>query len=353
MELVNFAVNVYLMNTLLLFLFLFFSLNSLQSQIISNVQATQTGKNIIVTYDLTGSQSSDEFDVALYCSENSGQLFNGPLVGVTGDVGQKIKSGYGKKITWNVLADKEKLSGNRIVFEVRANKTEPFSIEMVFVNGGLFTMGCTSKQTDCGDDEKPAHQVTVSDFYIGKYEVTEKQWRDVMGSDPTELYFKDCDNCPVEKVSWNDVQKFINKLNQKTGKNYRLPTEAEWEYAARGGISTSKAYATKYAGGNNLSDVGWYSDNSSSKTHPVGQKKENELGIYDMTGNVWEWCSDWYSKYGKSSQTNPKGPETGSRRVLRGGSWSDYLQVCRVSWRDRYDPDYCNLNVGFRLVLSL
>jgi len=149
-------------------------------------------------------------------------------------------------------------------------------IEMVFVKGGTFTMGCTSEQgNDCDDDEKPAHQVTLSDFYIGKYEVSQKQWKTIMGSNPS--YFSNCDNCPVEKVSWNDIQEFIKKLNQKTGKSYRLPTEAEWEYAARGGAQ-SRGY--KYSGSNNLVDVGWYGDNSGSKTHPVGQKKANELVPY-------------------------------------------------------------------------
>jgi len=326
---------------------------SLHSQTIQNVQASQSGKNIIITYDLTGSQNNDEFDVSLYCSENSGQTFNGPLTSVSGDIGQKIKPGYSKQITWNVLTDREKLSGSRIVFEVRANKTNQYGIEMVFVKGGTFTMGCTGEQSDCGDDEKPTHQVTVSDFYMGKYEVTQKQWKDIMGNNPS--YFKDCDNCPVEQVSWNDVQEFIQKLNQKTGKKYRLPAEAEWEYAARGGASTGSASATKYAGSNKLDEVGWYTSNSSSKTHPVGQKKANELGIYDMTGNVWEWCSDWYgSDYYKNSPVkDPRGPSSGSRRVLRGGGWSNGPQDCRVAIRHYNRPDLRYYHYGFRLSLSL
>ncbi|GHT29262.1 hypothetical protein AGMMS49574_05550 [Bacteroidia bacterium] len=222
------------------------------------------------------------------------------------------------------------------------------AIEMVYVQGGTFSMGCSGEQgSDCGDDEKPLHSVTVSNFNIGKYEVTQAQWKQIMGSIPS--YFKD-DNLPVENVSWEDVQEFISKLNAATGKRYRLPTEAEWEYAARGG-NRSQGY--KYSGSNNLNNVAWYWDNSSNKTHPVGAKSPNELGVYDMSGNVWEWCSDRYGDYNSSSQTNPTGPSTGSYRVLRGGSWSGRAEGCRVSLRDYNAPGIRYYNVGFRLVLPL
>jgi formylglycine-generating enzyme required for sulfatase activity len=222
------------------------------------------------------------------------------------------------------------------------------NIDMVAVKGGTFKMGCTSGQSDCDDDEKPVHSVTVDDFYIGKYEVTQAQWKAIMGSNPS--HFDDCgSNCPVKKVSWKKVQEFIKKLNQKTGKNYRLPTEAEWEYAARGG-SKSKGY--KYAGSNSIGTVAWYNDNSGSETHPVGQKQPNELGLYDMSGNVYEWCSDWYGDYSSSSQTNPKGPSSGSNRVLRGGSWYYNARYCRVASRDSRIPNFSDYNrFGFRLVL--
>ncbi|MBQ7951520.1 MAG: SUMF1/EgtB/PvdO family nonheme iron enzyme [Alistipes sp.] len=219
-------------------------------------------------------------------------------------------------------------------------------LDMVFVKGGTFTMGATSEQgADAYDDEKPAHSVTLSDFYIGKYEVTQAQWRAVMGSNPSS--FKG-DNLPVENVSWNDIQKFIQKLNTQTGKEFRLPTEAEWEYAARGG---SKSRGYKYSGSNNIGDVAWYSGNSGSKTHPVGQKQPNELGIYDMSGNVWEWCSDWYGSYSSSSQTNPKGPNSGDYRVLRGGDWG------MIFWKNIYSRTYANpdrgrMYNGFRLACS-
>jgi len=222
------------------------------------------------------------------------------------------------------------------------------NVDLVFVQGGTFYMGCTDEQdNDCWVNERPDHQVTVSDFYIGKYEVTQAQWKAVMGRNPS--YFKG-NNLPVENVSWNEVQEFIQKLNAKTGKQYRLPTEAEWEFAARGGIE-SKGY--KYSGSNMIGDVVWYSSNSSSKTHDAGKKQANELGLYDMSGNVWEWCSDWYNEdYYKTSPTaNPTGPNTVSSRVLRGGSWISHAQRCRVSLRDFYTPGNRIDYIGFRLAL--
>jgi len=205
-------------------------------------------------------------------------------------------------------------------------------------------MGDTFNEGDY--DEKPVHSVTVSDFYIGKYEVTQKQWVEIMGSNPS--YFKG-DNRPVENVSWNDVQEFIRKLNEKTGGNFRLPTEAEWEYAARGG---NKSRGYKYSGSNNVGEVAWYWNNSGKKTHPVGTKKPNELGIYDMSGNVWEWCADWYDKnyYQNSPRNNPKGPASGSSRVLRGGSWVHDENYLRCSDRYYFTPNFRSYIIGFRLV---
>lgn len=222
------------------------------------------------------------------------------------------------------------------------------TIDMVAVQGGTYNMGCTGEQgSDCYDSEKPAHRVTVSDFYMGKYEVTQAQWKAVMGSNPS--YFKG-DNLPVENVSWNDAQEFIRKLNQLTGKKYRLPTEAEWEYAARGGLQ-SKGY--KYSGSNSLGSVGWYTDNSGSKTHPVGGKAPNELGIYDMSGNVWEWCSDrWHGNY-DGAPADGSSWESGSSsfRVHRGGGWSGYARFCRVSSRINSSPGSRSIILGFRLCL--
>ncbi len=220
--------------------------------------------------------------------------------------------------------------------------TSGLNLEMVFVEGGTFQMG----SNDGESDEKPVHSVTLSDFLIGKTEVTQKQWRVVMGNDPSR--FSNCDNCPVEQVSWNDIQDFIQKLNQKTGKNYRLPTEAEWEYAASGG-NKSKGYT--YSGSNSSGEVAWYTDNSDSKTHPAGQKQPNELGLFDMSGNVWEWCSDWYGSdyYQSSPSSNPKGASTGSDRVYRGGGWGGDAQLCRSARRGGTYPGYRGSSLGFRL----
>ena len=218
---------------------------------------------------------------------------------------------------------------------------------MVYVSGGTFTMGATSEQgSEAESDEKPTHNVTLSSYYICKYEVTQALWRAVMGSNPS--YFKG-DNLPVECVSWNDCQTFINRLNSYTGRNFRLPTEAEWEFAARGG-NYSRHY--KYSGSNYIGDVAWYTDNSGSRTHPVGTKQANELGLYDMSGNVYEWCSDWYGSYSSYSQSNPTGAASGSFRVGRGGSWYFIARLCRSSYRVNYSPGSGDYDLGLRLVLS-
>ena len=223
------------------------------------------------------------------------------------------------------------------------------SIDMVRVEAGTFTMGATAEMEDPDDEEKPTHQVTLTnDYYIGKYEVTQALWQAVMGNNPSN--FKG-DNLPVEKVSWDDCQEFISKLNRITGKTFRLPTEAEWEYAARGG---NKSRGYQYSGSNNLLDVAWFRDNSGSKTHAVGTKQPNELGIYDMSGNVDEWCQDWYwyGAYSSSSQVNPTGANSGSYRVCRGGSWGCIARICRSSYRYCGTPVSRYTFLGLRLVLS-
>jgi formylglycine-generating enzyme required for sulfatase activity len=225
-------------------------------------------------------------------------------------------------------------------------------IEMVYVEGGTFMMGCTAEQEDdCKGREKPAHSVTLSSFYIGKYEITQIQYKEIMGNNPSE--FKNCDQCPVENVSWDDAVLFAKELSHKTGKTYRLPTEAEWEYAARGGVTAKSVDAPKYANSFVLNNVAWCGDNSEYKTHPVGQKTPNKLGIYDMSGNVYEWCSDRYDGgyYKSSPSSNPKGAKSGTFRVHRGGCWKYNAEYCRVADRGYFTPgDRCN-DFGFRLLL--
>jgi len=213
---------------------------------------------------------------------------------------------------------------------------------MVRISGGTFIMGCTSEQRGCYNNEYPAHEVSLASFQIGKYEVTQTQWEAVMGENPSK--FSGCSRCPVEQVSWNDVQEFIEKLNTLTGKDYRLPTEAEWEYAARG----DEGY--EYSGSNNVDRVAWY---GGRKTHPVGKKSANGYGLYEMSGNVLEWCSDWYASdyYESSPGRNPTGPATDSMRVIRGGSWYYNAKYCRVANRARYPPDNGIRFLGFRLAL--
>ena len=218
---------------------------------------------------------------------------------------------------------------------------------MVRVEGGTFKMGATSEQdSDAYDDEEPVHQVTLSSFSIGKYEVTQEEWMALMGNNPSN--FKEALH-PVEQVSWDDCQKFILKLNELTGMNFRLPSEAEWEFAARGG---NKSLGYKYAGSDDIGYVAWYYENSGGSTHEVGRKAANELGLYDMSGNVWEWCADWYGHYTSTDQTNPKGaPNKDSRRVRRGGSWYHHTRGCRLSRRDDATPLCQSNDLGFRLAL--
>jgi formylglycine-generating enzyme required for sulfatase activity len=229
-------------------------------------------------------------------------------------------------------------------------KKEPINdfCEMVYVKGGNFMMGDESIK-----NAKPVHKVTLNNFHIGKYPVTQKQWVEIMGNNPS--HFKGNDNHPVEQVSWDDSQEFIKKLNKKTGQNYRLPTESEWEYAARGG-QKSKGY--KYAGSDDVNEVTWCGIkrwfglfNSEKSTYPIGQKKSNELEIYDMSGNVWEWCKDgWYDNYkNKLSDVSALIDEKNSDHIRRGGSWVSYPSSCRVTYRAYYSSHDYNDNLGFRL----
>ena len=236
--------------------------------------------------------------------------------------------------------------------EIQTNKALP-DLEMLLVEGGTFEMGGADE--DAYEDEKPIHEVKVSSFYMGKYPVTQALWKAVMGVENNPSFFRG-DKRPVECVSWEEVQEFIATLNKKTNQKYRLPTEAEWEYAARGGAK-GKEKNYLYSGSNKLKEVGWYNTNSYDETKEVGLLRPNVLGINDMSGNVFEWCQDWYggSEYyqeclDKGLVENPQGPSEGTNRVFRGGSWYFNPEICRCTYRLNWIPDFRLSFVGFRLV---
>ena len=268
-----------------------------------------------------------------------------------------------------LMCRKDNLQVKKIIME---NKNETLSVSvksdnkiftvngvsfmMVRVIGGKFKMGATGEQrkgkTD--DDEWPVHNVSLSTFFISETEVTQALWKAVMEENPSK--FSGNNELPVEHVSWDDCQIFLKKLSEKTGIKFRLPTEAEWEYAARGG---KKTMGTTYAGSNEIEAVAWYDNNSYDKgknspdygTHPVKSKAPNEIGLYDMTGNVWEWCSDWYGEYSRDSQSNPQGAVNGVRHVMRGGGWIDCPNRCRISNRVSFPHDYKGSDFGLRLAM--
>lgn len=285
-----------------------------------------------------------------------GELFNpseqeeNRLVKKTIEYNRRAEKGKFGEVSVEVEGEKidvkdDALKGNK-TFTVKG-----VSFTMIAVEGGTFQMGATSEQgSDANSDESPVHSVTLSDYHIGETEVTQELWQAVMGSNPSS--FGGYPQRPVESVSWNDCQTFIEKLNQLTGKNFRLPTEAEWEYAARGGNKGNKSQGYKYSGSNTIGNVAWYYSNSGNKTHDVKTKQANELGIHDMSGNVMEWCQDRYGRYSSGSQTNPTGPSSGSYRVLRGGSWDYDARFCRVSNRNINYPDDRRNYSGFRLILQ-
>ncbi len=313
---------------------------------VKNEKARQEGNRLVITFDLEGKEKEAEVNLTITVD---GKTYKSSELHIEGDVG-KLKTGRGKKVTWNILQDFPKGLRSEAEWELTTSgdsfADSATGIQMVFVQGGCFQMGDTFGDGD--SDEKPVHQVCVDSFYIGKYEVTQGQWQKIMGNNPSR--FSNCgDNCPVEQVSWNDIQGFFRKLNASSGKNYRLPTEAEWEYAARSGGKKEK-----YAGTDgSLDDYAWYSSNSGSKTHPVGQKRPNGLGIYDMSGNVWEWCNDYYGEnyYSQSPRNNPEGPSSGSYRVLRGGGWGNIAAYTRAAYRNRSFPGIRDYGLGFRLAM--
>jgi len=230
-------------------------------------------------------------------------------------------------------------------FKINSN-FGPYGLDFVRIPGGVFVMGCGTWQIGCFKDEKPAHEIKLSTFELSKYEITQGQWRAVMGQNPA--HFSSCgENCPVEMVSWKDVQEFIENLNAIGQGAYRLPTEAEWEYACRAGGKDRK-----YCGEQDINQLSWNSENSGGKTHPIGTKTDNGLGLYDMSGNVWEWVADWYSEnyYANSDKENPLGAIGTTKRVIRGGSWYFSAAHVRSTERNCYAPESRYYNLGFRLV---
>ena len=246
---------------------------------------------------------------------------------------------------WNGLA-----SENKAPEKLTTNLPSPIMElinNMVEVEGGTFLMGGTPEQgEEAFNDEKPPHKVTVSTFHIGCYPVTQEQWKAVMGNNPS--YFQG-ERHPVEQVNWMDCQAFVEKLSKMTGLTFRLPTEAEWEYAARGG---NKGKGHKYSGGDLLTQVAWYNENSGGTSHEVGEKAPNELGLYDMSGNIWEWVQDWKGDFTDEEQTNPTGPEEGDERICRGGGWNREHDRCRVSYRGDDEPDLRYRSLGLRVVME-
>ena len=375
-----------------LFLLCYLTIVNAYSQSISNTDFTVSGNQIIVTYDLNA-DATQEFDITLYISRDNGSTWQGPLSYVTGNVGEKQTSGNNRLIIWDALREYNALKGT-IGFQIRAkSKIDKNFPEMVFVKGGTFQMG----SNDGYSEEKPVHTVTVDDFYIGKYEVTVAEFEKFINATNyqtdadkggnswvyTNSEWKEEDgvnwrydakgdkrprsdyNHPVIHVSWNDAVAYCNWLKKTTGKAFRLPTEAEWEYAAGGG---NKSNGYKWAGINSESslyryanfadkntDFSWATKSQNDNytyTAPVGEYSPNELGIYDMTGNVWEWCSDWYDSdyYENSPRNNPQGASSGIFRVLRGGSCNIKPNDCRVARRHRNPPTFRSSNIGFRLV---
>lgn len=231
---------------------------------------------------------------------------------------------------------------------IKCVKIKDTLFRMTLVKGDTFVMGASLQEGGENKDEQTLHNVTLGSFYICETQITQKLWNTIMGNNPSKI--KD-DNYPVTNVSWHDCQTFIKKLNDITGLEFRLPTEAEWEFAAKGG-QKGKRNGYKYSGSNTITNIMWYSKNSGNRPHEVSSKQSNELGLFDMSGNVWEWCSDWYASYDTSLSFNPKGPIDGIEKVCRGGSFMSEAKECRVSIREKDIPNEISEDVGFRLVLA-
>ena len=323
---------------------------------IRNLKTGQQGNHPFALYDLVGKPGEMEAEVQVVI-EVGGEKYTSDKLTLRGDVGKGVKAGVGKRITWELLKDMPAGFDGEITWDIEvagsasvglmtaaSGFTDP-NTGMIFVpvQGGCFKMGDIAGNGD--EDERPVHEVCVDGFSIGKFEVTQGQWQSIMGTNPST--FRQCGkNCPVEGVAWNDVQKFITKLNLRSDKNYRLPTEAEWEYAASSG-----GRRERYSGGDQANALAWFEANAGGRTRPVGQKKTNGLGIHDMSGNVAEWVDDIKGDYQAASQKNPTGSDSGVNRVLRGGGWNDLQRNLRVTSRSELTPSVRTNTIGFRLVL--
>ncbi len=303
-----------------------------RSQTYSNVRAKQDGLSITIQYDMAGQLYRGD-QVALTYSLDNGNKY-AFVDEAEGDIGQNVLPGKNNEINW-LLIDKDFIIGKIINFRI---VTVPEG--MVYVDGGEYTrIGI-----DDAKKEKTEHNVAIGSFLMDKTEVTQRQYRHVMGRFASD--YTGCMECPVENISWFDAMDYAGKIGK------RLPTEAEWEYAARGGAKAKTNHL--YSGSNNINEVAWYLSNTDSK-QPVGKKKPNSIGLYDMSGNVWEWCSDWFHDdyFQIATSNNPQGPDYGTEKVVRGGSWFSNDVFCNVSRRYKLKPDYRDTNFGFRCVKDL
>lgn len=351
------------MKQCLVFVFCLLSGALLFAQKVSDIAFIRNGNEVTVTYAL-----DKKADIRIAVSTDQGRTFGRYIENFSGDAGKGISAGKEKKILLYDLPELEAvpyvidtltglcLADTLIRFRVEVDDGSidiplgDFAFRMMPVPGGSFIMGCTRPGSvkHTYEESRQTHRVSVDSFYMGQFEVTQLMWKTVMGDNPSRWRFSD--SLPVEQVSYNDVQIFIARLSQMTGYRFRLPTEAEWEFAARGGVHSVDNVFPGTSG--DLGSVAWYGMNSDNKTHPVGRLKPNELGLYDMAGNVWEWCSDWYSDYSAEPQDNPRGPKHGENRILRGGCLNSPSWGCAVFDRSWYLPDHGYGFHGFRLVLD-
>jgi len=364
------------MNNLLTIVFIFLACQ-VGARELMNIKFIQLDEDYIFTNNSINDNPYQQYAVKVFFSENMHKKFS-PVFNWHDNMGRVIKAESHQKTYFDAKAKNEELPKDTFASYTETATGLPF--DMVAIKGGTFSMGSPESELERADDEVQ-HSVTVSDFYMGKNDVTQAEYKAIMGNNPVHDDGVG-DNYPVYYVSWYDAIEFCNALSQKAGlqpyykidKNtkdpnnkskydkikwtvttnptangYRLPTEAEWEYAACGGVKSHHGASYKYAGSSDIDEVAWYKMNSNDKCHIVGEKKPNELGIYDMSGNVWEWCWDWYDEYNPNISNNPTGSISGSTRVIRGGNWFSLAKYCRSAKRNRFRPDPRSDSFGFRL----